>query len=131
MLPVGVYRVDHLQARVTPKGAVKCPGQPQVLIVDRTHWWLGRTDLNVLGVGLVYQGGSILLAYQSLQKPGQHRRTQAHLDQGVGLPRSGRVLLGCRSRVYRSRLVGHTPDLGREICPFATSVYTYRISKLK
>ena len=31
---------------------------------------VGRTDLNVLCVGLVYQGVSISLAYQSLQKPG-------------------------------------------------------------
>ena len=31
---------------------------------------VGRTDLNVLCVGLVYQGVSIPLAYQSLQKPG-------------------------------------------------------------
>ena len=45
------------------------PGQPQVLVMDRTHWKLGRTDLNLLCVGLVYQGVSIPLAYQSLQKP--------------------------------------------------------------
>ena len=38
--------------------------------MDRTHWRLGRTDLNVLCVGLVYQGVSIPLEYQSLQKPG-------------------------------------------------------------
>ena len=43
------------------------PGQPHVLVLDRTHWTLGRTDLNVLCVGLVYQGVSIPLAYQSLE----------------------------------------------------------------
>ena len=32
------------------------PGQPQVLVMDRTHWRLGRTDLNVLCVGLVHAG---------------------------------------------------------------------------
>ena len=46
------------------------PGQPQVLVMDRTHWRLGRTDLNVLCIGLVHQGVSIPLEYQSLQKPG-------------------------------------------------------------
>ena len=46
------------------------PDQPQLLVMDRTHWRLGRTDLNVLCVGLVYQEVSIPLAYQSLQKPG-------------------------------------------------------------
>ena len=46
------------------------PDQQQLLVMDRTHWRLGRTDLNVLCVGLVYQGVSIPLAYQSLQKPG-------------------------------------------------------------
>ena len=46
------------------------PDQQQLLVMDRTHWRLGRTDLNVLCVGLVYQGVSIPLEYQSLQKPG-------------------------------------------------------------
>ena len=68
------------------------PGQPQVLVMDRTHWKWGRTDLNVLCVGLVYQGVSIPLAYQSLQKPGhsntderKHLLTQvwAYLDARV------------------------------------------------
>ena len=68
------------------------PGQPQVLVMDRTHWKLGRTDLNLLCVGLVYQGVSIPLAYQSLQKPGnshtderKHLLTQvwAYLDASV------------------------------------------------
>ena len=52
------------------------PGQPQVLVMDRTHWKLGRTDLNVLCVGLVYQGVSIPLGYQSLQKPGNSNTDQ-------------------------------------------------------
>ena len=52
------------------------PGQPQVLVMDRTHWRLGRTDLNVLCVGLVHQGVSIPLEYQSLQKPGN-----SHTDE--------------------------------------------------
>ena len=38
------------------------PGQQQLLVMD-------RTDLNVLCVGLVYQGVSIPLEYQPLQKP--------------------------------------------------------------
>ena len=68
------------------------PGQPQVLVMDRTHWKLGRTDLNLLCVGLVYQRVSIPLAYQSLQKPGnshtderKHLLTQvwAYLDASV------------------------------------------------
>ena len=68
------------------------PGQPQVLVMDRTHWKLGRTDLNVLCVGLVYQGVSIPLAYQSLQKPGNSNTDErkglltkalSYLDPGV------------------------------------------------
>ena len=39
------------------------PDQQQLLVMDRTHWKLGRTDLNVLCVGLVYQGVSIPLEY--------------------------------------------------------------------
>ncbi len=52
------------------------PDQPQLLVMDRTHWRLGRTDLNVLCVGLVYQGVSIPLAYQSLQKPGNSNTSE-------------------------------------------------------
>ena len=37
---------------------------------EGADWRLGRTDVNVLCVGLVYQGVSIPLEYQSLQKPG-------------------------------------------------------------
>ena len=68
------------------------PGQPQLLVMDRTHWKLGRTDLNVLCVGLVYQGVSIPLAYQALQKSGnsntderKHLLTQvlSYFDSGM------------------------------------------------
>ena len=68
------------------------PGQSQLLVMDRTHWKLGRTDLNVLCVGLVYQGVSIPLAYQALQKPGnsntderKHLLTEvlSYFDPGV------------------------------------------------
>ena len=52
------------------------PGQPQLLVMDRTHWRLGRTDQNVLCVGLVYQGVSIPLVYQSLQKPGHSNTSE-------------------------------------------------------
>lgn len=46
------------------------PGQSVLLVLDRTHWMLGQTDLNILCLGLVYQGVSIPLEYVSLQKPG-------------------------------------------------------------
>ena len=68
------------------------PGPPPVLVMDRTPWKLGRPDLNVLCVGLVYQGGSIPLAYQSLPKPGNSNTDErkglltkvlAYLDPGV------------------------------------------------
>ncbi len=52
------------------------PGQQPLLAMDRTHWRLGRTDLNVLCVGLVYQGVSIPLVYQSLQKPGNSNTSE-------------------------------------------------------
>ena len=71
------------------------PGQPQVLVMDHPLE-LGRTDLNVLCVGLVYQGVSIPLAYQSLQKPGNSgldtderkgllTKALSYLDPGVCL----------------------------------------------
>ena len=60
------------------------PDQQQLLVMDRTHWRFGRTDLNLLCVGFVHQGVSIPLAYPSLQKPGtsntderQHLLTKA------------------------------------------------------
>ena len=45
------------------------PGQPQVLVLGR-HWKLGHPDQNILCLGLDYQGVSIPLEYQSLQKSG-------------------------------------------------------------
>ena len=35
-------------------------GQPLLLVLHRTHWQLGQTDLNLLCLGLVFQGVSIL-----------------------------------------------------------------------
>jgi transposase len=67
------------------------PGQQQVLVLDRTHWKRGRTDLNLLCLGLVYQGVAIPLEYQSLQKPGNSNTEErkqlltqalAYLDPG-------------------------------------------------
>ncbi len=46
------------------------PGQSLQLVLDRTHWMLGQTDLNMLCLGLVYQGVSIPLEYLSLQNHG-------------------------------------------------------------
>lgn len=45
-------------------------GQPLLLVLDRTHWQLGQTDLNLLCLGLVFQGVSIPLMSLSLQRPG-------------------------------------------------------------
>ena len=45
-------------------------GQPLLLVLDRTHWQLGQTDLNLLCLGLVFQGVSIPLISLSLQRPG-------------------------------------------------------------
>ena len=79
------------------------PGQPQVLVLDRTHWKLGRTDLNVLWVGRVYQGVSIPLVYQSLQKPGNSNTDQrtslltevlAYFDPGVCCLGADRAFIG-------------------------------------
>ena len=56
--------------------AVFTPKPREVLVMDRTHWKLGRTDLNLLCVGLVYQG--VLFRWPiSVAKAGQlpYRRT--------------------------------------------------------
>lgn len=45
-------------------------GQPMLLVLDRTHWQLGQTDLNLLCLGLVFQGVSIPLVSRSLRRPG-------------------------------------------------------------
>ena len=89
-----VITVDRPQA-----GA---PRPPQVLVMDRTHWKLGRTDLNLLCVGLVYQGVSIPLAYQSLQKPGNSHTDERHLLTQVWAYLDARVCVYRRPRVYRS-----------------------------
>ena len=52
-------------------------GHPLLLVLDRTHWQLGQTDLHLLCLGLVFQGASIPLISLSLQRPGNsHTREQ-------------------------------------------------------
>lgn len=46
------------------------PGRQLLIVMDRTHWMLGATDLNLLCLGILYQGVSIPLEYLSLGKPG-------------------------------------------------------------
>ena len=48
------------------------PGQQLFLTLtfDRTHWQLGQVDLNLLCLGLLYQGISLPLEYLSLGKAG-------------------------------------------------------------
>ena len=69
--------------------------QPQGLVLERTHrtpWKRGRPDVNLLGLGLIYQGVAIPLEYQSLQKPNQSNTEErkrlltkalAYLDPGA------------------------------------------------
>ncbi len=46
------------------------PGRQLLIVMDRTHWMLGATDLNLLCLGILYQGVSVPLEYRSLGKPG-------------------------------------------------------------
>ena len=48
------------------------PGKPLLLSLpfDRTHWRLGRMDVNVLCLGLLYEGVSIPLESMALGKAG-------------------------------------------------------------
>ena len=63
------------------------PSQPQLLVMDRTHGRLGRTDQNVLCVGLVYQGSRFRgISVVAKARPLQHLRAQASPDEGIGLP---------------------------------------------
>jgi len=55
-------------------------GQAVTLVLDRTHWELGATHLNLLCLGLLYQGVSIPLISQSLQRAGNsHTRDQKRM----------------------------------------------------
>ena len=52
--------------------------------MDRTHWQLGQTDLNLLCLGLVFQGVSIPLMSLSLQRPGNsHTRERKQVMRQV------------------------------------------------
>lgn len=46
------------------------PGQEVILSLDRTHWKLGKTDQNILCLGVVYQGVSVPLVTTGLGKAG-------------------------------------------------------------
>lgn len=55
-------------------------GQAVTLVLDRTHWKLGTTHLNLLCLGLLYQGVSIPLISQSLQRAGNsHTRDRKRM----------------------------------------------------
>lgn len=45
-------------------------GQHLYLSLDRTHWKLGKTHQNILGLGLLFQGVSIPFMYEVLGKAG-------------------------------------------------------------
>ena len=53
------------------------PGKPLFLSLpfDRTHWRLGRTDVNVLCLGLLHDGVSIPLESMALGKAGNSNTT--------------------------------------------------------
>ena len=55
-------------------------GQYVTLVLDRTHWKLGATHLNLLCLGILYQGVSIPLLSQSLQRAGNcHTRDRKRM----------------------------------------------------
>ena len=57
-------------------------GQSVTLVLDRTHWKLETTHLNLLCLGLFYQGVSIPLIRQSLQRAGNsHTRDQKRITR--------------------------------------------------
>lgn len=51
-------------------GQLVCPGKQVLLVLDRTYWTLGATHLNLLSLGILYQGVAVPLTYLSLHKPG-------------------------------------------------------------
>ena len=55
-------------------------GQTVTLVLDQTQWKLVTTHLNLLCLGLLYQGVSIPLISQSLQRAGNsHTRDQKRM----------------------------------------------------
>jgi hypothetical protein len=55
-------------------------GQTVTLVLDQTQWKLVTTHLNLLCLGLLYQGVSIPLIRQSLQRTGNsHTRDQKRM----------------------------------------------------
>ena len=82
-------------------------GQPLLLVLDRTHWPLGQTDLNLLCLGLVFQGVSIplirLVAATTRQLP--YARTQTSDATGTCLFKRLDLLSISRPRIHWQRLV--------------------------
>lgn len=52
------------------------PGKRILLVMDRTHWQLGKTNLNLLCLGILFQGVSIPLEHLSLGKAGNAKTHQ-------------------------------------------------------
>jgi hypothetical protein len=74
-------------------------GQAVTLVLDRTHWKWGKTHLNLLCLGLLYQGVSIPLISQSLQRAGNsHTRDRKRM-----IPQALTYLSGCTGCLLADR----------------------------
>lgn len=78
-------------------------GQAVTLVLDRTHWQRGATHLNLLCLGILYQGVSIPLICQSLQRAGNSntrdrkrmmRQARAYLKGCTGCLLADREFIG-------------------------------------
>ena len=57
-----------------------------LLVLNRTHWQLGQTDLNLLCLGLVFQGVSIPWVSRSLRRPGNSHTRERKQVMRQALP---------------------------------------------
>ncbi len=83
---------------------------PWVLSLDRTNWKLGKADLNVLVLALVWRGVAFPLLWSVLEKDGRGKAGNSNTDERIALLGrfvavfgSGKVAYLCADREFVSK----------------------------
>jgi len=76
--------------------------RPWVLTLDRTNWQLGKTPLNILVLGIVYQGVAIPVLWTILEKKGNSNTPEriALIEEFIDLFGADSILYLCADREF-------------------------------
>ncbi len=90
--------------------ALAAPEPPWVLALDRTNWKLGKTELNILLLALVWRGVTFPLFWSVLEKDGKGKAGNSNTAERIALIErfvstfgTGRIAFLCADREFVSK----------------------------